>query len=73
MLLELIGRERTGEMIPRGLIKTATGMLNDLNREVYIRDFETPFLTATALFYQVGKRPHEDHTKTKRSSWPVTP
>ena len=52
MLLELIGRERTGEMIPRGLIKTATGMLNDLNREVYIRDFETPFLTATALFYQ---------------------
>ena len=68
MLLELIGRERTGEMIPRGLIKTATGMLNDLNREVYIRDFETPFLTATALFYQ-AEQSWINFAQDQRGKW----
>jgi len=50
--LGLILRERQGEMIPRGLMKTITGMLVDLGRDVYSRDFEAPFLAASATFYQ---------------------
>jgi len=51
MLLDLIRRERSGEMIERGLVKTATEMLVELSREVYQQDFEQPFLQATADFY----------------------
>jgi len=51
MLLEMIQRERCGEMIARGLLKTVTAMLVELSREVYLKDFETPFLQATAQFY----------------------
>jgi len=50
-LLDLIHRERSGEMIERGLIKNLTAMLVELSREVYQRDFEQPFLQATANFY----------------------
>ena len=51
MLLELIQRERQGEMIERGLLKTVTSMLVELGRDVYQRDFETPFLQASSTFY----------------------
>ena len=39
-------------MIPRGLVKTVTGMFIELSRDVYTRDFEQPFLLATSNFYQ---------------------
>lgn len=39
-------------MIQRSLLKTILGMLNELHRDVYQRDFEQPFLQATAHFYQ---------------------
>ena len=52
MLLDLVQRERTGEMIERGLLKTITSMLVELGRDVYTRDFESPFLSASATFYQ---------------------
>lgn len=52
IMLNLIQRERLGEMIPRSLLKTISGMLVELGREVYIRDFEIPFLEASATFYQ---------------------
>ena len=52
MLLDLIQRERTGEMIERGLLKSITSMLVELGRDVYTKDFESPFLAASATFYQ---------------------
>jgi len=52
MLLDLVQRERMGEMIERGLLKTITSMLVELGRDVYTRDFEAPFLNASATFYQ---------------------
>ena len=39
-------------MIERGLVKTVTSMLVELGREVYVRDFEAPFLASSATFYQ---------------------
>ena len=53
MLLNLVARERAGEMIPRGLIKTITGMLFELGLEVYSKDFEQPFLQRSADFYKI--------------------
>ena len=53
MLLNLVARERAGEMIPRGLIKTITGMLFELGQEVYSKDFEQPFLQRSADFYKI--------------------
>ena len=52
MLLSLIQRERQGEMIPRSLMKTISGMFVELGRDVYSRDFEMPFLQASSTFYQ---------------------
>lgn len=51
-LLELVRKERDGEMINRRLVKMVVAMLVDLGKEVYSRDFERPFLDATAVFYQ---------------------
>mmetsp|Transcript_18808 Transcript_18808/g.44658 ORF Transcript_18808/g.44658 Transcript_18808/m.44658 type:complete len:737 (+) Transcript_18808:84-2294(+) len=53
MLLNLVARERAGEMIPRGLIKTITGMLFELGQDVYSKDFEQPFLQRSADFYKI--------------------
>ncbi|KAL1522667.1 hypothetical protein AB1Y20_017645 [Prymnesium parvum] len=52
LLLELIQRERMGEMIDRSLMKTFSGMFVELGRDVYSRDFEAPFLAASTTFYQ---------------------
>jgi len=52
MLLNLIQRERQGEMIPRSLLKTISSMFVELGRDVYSKDFETPFLQASSNFYQ---------------------
>jgi cullin 3 len=50
-LLELIGRERAGETIDRGLVRASTQMLSDLGAGVYSDDFERAFLAASAEFY----------------------
>eukprot|EP01090_Pellita_catalonica_P013608 TRINITY_DN3274_c0_g7_i1.p1 TRINITY_DN3274_c0_g7~~TRINITY_DN3274_c0_g7_i1.p1 ORF type:complete len:736 (-),score=109.41 TRINITY_DN3274_c0_g7_i1:103-2310(-) len=55
VLLSLIHKERTGEMINRGVVKSITQMLIDLgvnSRSVYEEDFEKHFLTTSATFYQ---------------------
>ncbi|CAL9132155.1 unnamed protein product [Musa textilis] len=53
MLLDLIHRERTGEVINRGLMRNITKMLMDLGSSVYQEDFEKPFLEVSASFYSV--------------------
>ncbi|XP_052186992.1 cullin-3A [Diospyros lotus] len=52
-LLELILRERTGEVINRGLMRNIIKMLTDLGPSVYQEDFEKPFLEVSANFYRV--------------------
>eukprot|EP00246_Nothoceros_aenigmaticus_P013947 TRINITY_DN5071_c0_g1_i1.p1 TRINITY_DN5071_c0_g1~~TRINITY_DN5071_c0_g1_i1.p1 ORF type:complete len:736 (-),score=193.26 TRINITY_DN5071_c0_g1_i1:582-2789(-) len=51
-LLELVQRERTGDIINRGLMRNITQMLMDLGTAVYQEDFEKPFLDASAIFYR---------------------
>ena len=55
-LLDMIQRERRGEIINRGLIKNIIQMLVEVgvhSRSVYEEDFEKPFLEATATFYRL--------------------
>ncbi|KAF8399458.1 hypothetical protein HHK36_015323 [Tetracentron sinense] len=52
-LLELVLRERTGEVINRGLMRNIIKMLMDLGSSVYQEDFEKPFLGVSANFYSV--------------------
>ncbi|XP_043704567.1 cullin-3A-like [Telopea speciosissima] len=52
-LLELVHRERTGEVINRGLMRNIIKMLMDLGSSVYQEDFEKPFLEISANFYSV--------------------
>ncbi|KAM7484354.1 hypothetical protein LguiA_000363 [Lonicera macranthoides] len=52
-LLELIHKERTGEVINRGLMRNIIKMLMDLGPSVYQEDFEKPFLEVSADFYRV--------------------
>ncbi|KAL5981116.1 Cullin-3A [Asimina triloba] len=51
-LLELVYKERTGEVINRGLMRNIIKMLMDLGSSVYQEDFEKPFLEASANFYR---------------------
>ena len=51
-LLELVHRERTGEVIDRGLMRNIVKMLMDLGSSVYQEDFEKPFLEVSAEFYR---------------------
>ncbi|KAJ7943492.1 putative Cullin [Quillaja saponaria] len=50
-LLELVHKERTGEVIDRGLMRNIIKMLMDLGPSVYGEDFEIPFLEVSAEFY----------------------
>lgn len=52
-LLELVLRERNGEVINRGLMRNIIKMLMDLGSSVYQEDFEKPFLEVSADFYRV--------------------
>ncbi|GAB2297208.1 hypothetical protein Dimus_031321 [Dionaea muscipula] len=52
MLLDLIHRERSGEVINRGLMRNIIKMLMDLGPSVYQEDFEKPFLEVSADFYR---------------------
>nr|XP_017236635.1 PREDICTED: cullin-3A [Daucus carota subsp. sativus] len=51
-LLELILRERTAEVINRGLMRSIIKMLMDLGPSVYQEQFEKPFLELSAEFYR---------------------
>ncbi len=53
ILIDLVLKERTGEMIDRSLFRSITQMLVDLGQGVYADDFEAPFLAASADFYKV--------------------
>ncbi|KAJ1399717.1 Winged helix-like DNA-binding domain superfamily [Sesbania bispinosa] len=50
-LLELVLRERNGEVINRGLMRNIIKMLMDLGLSVYRDDFEKHFLEVSANFY----------------------
>jgi cullin 3 len=55
-LLELVARERRGEVVDRIAIRNACNMLMILgidSRCVYEEDFERPFLQQSAEFYKV--------------------
>ncbi|GLC32977.1 Cullin-3A [Pleodorina starrii] len=52
ILMQLITKERQGEVIERGLIKSVTQMLVELGHSVYVEDFEKPFLASAAEFYR---------------------
>lgn len=51
-LLDLVLRERTGEVINRGLMRNVIKMLMDLGSSVYQDDFEKHFLEVSADFYR---------------------
>ncbi|XP_065840712.1 cullin-4A-like isoform X2 [Oscarella lobularis] len=53
-LLHLIGNERSGENVDRGLLKSLLRMFIDL--QMYSDDFETPFLVATDQLYAAEGR-----------------
>lgn len=52
-LLNLVFRERSGEVINRSLMRNVTKMLMDLGPAVYQEDFEKPFLEAASGFYKL--------------------
>mmetsp|Transcript_27729 Transcript_27729/g.70664 ORF Transcript_27729/g.70664 Transcript_27729/m.70664 type:complete len:735 (-) Transcript_27729:440-2644(-) len=52
ILLDLVQKERTGETIDRALFRSITRMFVDLGQDVYMEDFESHFLSATAEFYK---------------------
>ncbi|XP_071702046.1 cullin-3A-like [Rutidosis leptorrhynchoides] len=51
-LLELVQRERGGEVINRGLMRNIVKMLMDIGSLVYQENFEKPFLIVSADFYR---------------------
>ncbi len=58
-LLDLVMRERKGEIVDRIAIRNACGMLMLLGigtRTVYDEDFERPFLQQSADFYRVSQK-----------------
>jgi len=55
-LLEMVAKERRGEVVDRGAVKNACQMLMILGidtRTVYEEDFEEPFLEQSAEFYKL--------------------
>ncbi|CAH2066414.1 unnamed protein product [Thlaspi arvense] len=52
-LLDLVHKERTGEVIDRLLMRNVIKMFMDLGESVCQVDFEKPFLEASAEFYKV--------------------
>lgn len=57
-LLELVMRERNGELIDRLAVMNTCQILINLgisNRTVYEEEFEKPFLKQSSEFYRVGR------------------
>ncbi|KAK2147864.1 hypothetical protein NP493_3361g00004 [Ridgeia piscesae] len=62
-LLEMVAKERRGEVVDRGSVKNACHMLMVLgldSRSVYEEDFERPFLEQSADFYRVRQNSLKD-------------
>lgn len=57
LLLDMVARERKGEVVDRGALREACAMLMTLsindNRKVYVEDFEDPFLEQSREFYRI--------------------
>jgi len=57
LLLDMVARERKGEVVERGALREACAMLMTLsindNRKVYVEDFEDPFLEQSREFYRI--------------------
>uniref|UniRef100_A0A1J3ITE6 Cullin-3B n=1 Tax=Noccaea caerulescens TaxID=107243 RepID=A0A1J3ITE6_NOCCA len=51
-LLDLVRKERTGEVIDRLLMRNVIKMFMELGELVYLEGFEKPFLEASAEFYK---------------------
>ena len=51
-VLGAINRERNGELIDQRLVRAVTSMLMDLGEDVYVQDFEEPFVAITVEFYR---------------------
>ena len=51
-LLSAIDAERRGERVDAGAVRAMTRMLMDVGEDVYVHDFETHLLRATAAFYR---------------------
>jgi len=51
-VLGAITRERNGEQINQSLVRAVSSMLMDLGEDVYVRDFEEPFVATTVEFYR---------------------
>ena len=56
LLLDMVARERRGEVVDRGALREACAMLMTLSiddsRRVYVDDFEDPFLEQSREFYK---------------------
>lgn len=52
-LLDLVQKERNGEIIDRSLMHHIVKMFVELGVQVYQEEFETPFLSSAAEFYQI--------------------
>lgn len=53
ILLDLVHKERTGEVINRSLMRSVVKMYVDLGANVYQEDFEKHFLDAASDFYRI--------------------
>ncbi|KAI7748694.1 hypothetical protein M8C21_000343 [Ambrosia artemisiifolia] len=56
IVLQLIHKERTGQIINQGLMRNIIKMLSDLGPSVYQVNFERPFLEASGDFYSIESR-----------------
>ena len=55
-LLDMIKKQRDGELSDVALIRSVIAMLVDLGPVVYIKDFEAPFLKASQDYYEMEGR-----------------
>ena len=53
ILMEMVHKERTGDVINRNIFRSITTMLSDLGQAVYVDDFESPFISCASEFYKV--------------------
>lgn len=55
LLLDEVARERAGEAVNRGVLRSVTKMLLELGTDVYLADFEAPFLEASTQYFRCGR------------------
>jgi cullin 3 len=65
LCLELVAKERGGEVVDRLAFRGVTKMLLELGTSVYISDFETPFLEESTQYFKCASRflevPYDRH------------